>query len=220
MAMIERGIPAAVREHFRHTLRRRREELGLRQKQMSDKFGITVGMYSHWETGFRFPTDDMLPRIAEELGLKVEQLVGEPVRLPTRDVLVAGTIPAGKVRNAQPDSVTISGRESESIEITWGMYYDFAGSEKLSMVALRVEGEAMAPHYRRGDMLFLERTAALPELEQTLVIELPKQGLAMKVLIAGDGEQYLASLTPNVFPIPVPKRPKVWGVVRGMMGRR
>jgi len=230
-ATIERGVPAAVREHFRHTLRRRREEMDILQRDMARRFGVTVGMYSHWETGFRFPTDEMLPRIAKQLGLTLEELIGEPVRRPTQTISILGEIHAGKSRADRqgkigPDQVLLPKRASETVEITWEMFHDFVQGSKNPLVALRVGGPGMAPRFEPGDIVFVERTGGGAKVGALLapgvlvVLDLPGQGHVLKVVIDGPDGRYLASLSPNVFPIPLPKRQRLWGVVRGVMGRR
>jgi transcriptional regulator with XRE-family HTH domain len=231
------AMDSPVREHFRHTPRRRREQMGILQHDMARRFGVTVGMDSRRETGFRLPTDEMRPKIAKTLGLTLEELVGEPVRRPTQEVPILGEIHAGKSRAVKPDQVLLPKRASETIEITWAMFHDFVQESKNPLVALRVAGPGMEPRFRPGDIVFVERTgdgakaAALdagassgPGASSTLgsliVLDLPGQGFVLKAVIDGADGRYLASLSSNIFPIPLPKRPKVWGVVRGVMGRR
>ena len=53
-----------------------------------------------------------------------------------------------------------------------------------------------------------------------VILEIPGQGHAVKMVIEGADGRHLASLTPGVFAIPAPKRPRAWGAVRGMTGQR
>jgi hypothetical protein len=69
-------MDSPVREHFRHTLRRRREEMDILQRDIARRFGVT--------------------RIAKTLGLTLEERVGEPVRRPTQEVPILDEIHAGK----------------------------------------------------------------------------------------------------------------------------
>ena len=61
--------------HFQHVLRRFRLEAGLTQEQLSEKIGVSPGIYSMMEIGRKWPNINMLFRIAEALGKRPGELV-------------------------------------------------------------------------------------------------------------------------------------------------
>lgn len=81
-----------------------RKAAGLRQIDVADRIGITVGQYGHYERGFRrFPLS-VLPKLADALGCSEAELLGVSEKTRRRgpvsrlDLLAQrlGELPRGK----------------------------------------------------------------------------------------------------------------------------
>ena len=66
---------STTRQYFKYVLRRYRLEAGLSQEQMSGFLGVSRGFYSLLELGKRWPTVDMVIRIAAVLNVPPGELV-------------------------------------------------------------------------------------------------------------------------------------------------
>ena len=53
-----------------------RKELGLTQKELADKLGVTDKAVSRWENGMNFPDIALMDSIAQTLGISVVELLG------------------------------------------------------------------------------------------------------------------------------------------------
>ena len=61
-----------------------RKAAGLRQADVADNIGITLGRYGHYERGFRrFPVE-ILPKLAEALGCSEADLLGSNAGAPKK----------------------------------------------------------------------------------------------------------------------------------------
>lgn len=83
----------------------RRKSLGLTQQQLAETLGIAQQTLAHYEVGRLRVAVALLPRLSQELGLSLEDLVGEPRKgkhgpAPRLQAQVAriGTLPRGKQR--------------------------------------------------------------------------------------------------------------------------
>lgn len=215
--MLERGVSTVVKEHFRYAIKRYRTERKLLQKDMARRFGVTISLYSHWENGVRFPSDEKLEEIAASLGMTVKDLIGEDIKGETTEIPIVGEIPAGKSRGRAADAVILHETPADHISITWAVYNLFLTGMKSGMVALRVAGSALAPHYLPGDIVFVEPATELPAPGKQVIVELPGDGHAIKLVGAAADMTFLAPLTPALFPTLLPKKMKPYGVVRGAL---
>lgn len=215
--MLERGVSTAVKDHFRYVIKHYRKERKLMQKDMSRRFDVTVSLYSHWENGVRFPTDAKIRQIADALGMSVKDLIGEEIKGETTEIPIVGEISAGKSRGHAPDAVILSDEPSDHVSITWSMYNLFLTGIKRNMVAVRVTGSALAPGYMPGDIVFIEPTSELPAPGKQIIVDIPGESLAIKVLGSSADMTFLIGLTPALYPMPMPKKAKLYGVVRGAL---
>lgn len=53
----------------------KRKELGMTQLELAEKMGVTDKAVSKWERGLSFPDVTSLPRLAEVLGMSVDELM-------------------------------------------------------------------------------------------------------------------------------------------------
>ena len=62
-----------------------RKEKGMTQKEVADRLGITDKAVSKWERDLSYPDTAILPRLAELLGVSVEELLRAKVQsIPAR----------------------------------------------------------------------------------------------------------------------------------------
>jgi transcriptional regulator with XRE-family HTH domain len=54
-----------------------RKAKGLTQEQLAKLLGVTQGTVSQWENGLTHPAFNMLPRLANALGVTVDELIGK-----------------------------------------------------------------------------------------------------------------------------------------------
>lgn len=57
-------------------LKSKREELGIKQKEFADRVGVSAPAINQFESGEKKPSPDVLTRIAEELGVSTDYLLG------------------------------------------------------------------------------------------------------------------------------------------------
>ena len=60
-----------------------RKGKGIKQKELADKLGIAENTLSQYETGSREPDIETTKRIANELGVSVDELVGAKKEKPS-----------------------------------------------------------------------------------------------------------------------------------------
>lgn len=58
-------------------IREARQLKGITQEQLAKMLGITQGAVAQWENGLTHPSFDMLPKVAEALGMTVDELIGK-----------------------------------------------------------------------------------------------------------------------------------------------
>lgn len=58
-------------------LKEARQLKGITQEQLAKMLGITQGAVAQWENGLTHPSFDMLPKVAEALGMTVDELIGK-----------------------------------------------------------------------------------------------------------------------------------------------
>ena len=59
-----------------HIIASRRRELGMTQKELADQLNITDKAVSKWERDLAYPDISTIPKLAEILGVSVEELMG------------------------------------------------------------------------------------------------------------------------------------------------
>lgn len=69
-----------------HRIRELREEADFSLRELADKLSISAAHLSDIELGRRFPSDDLLKRIAKELKQPIEELHGFDQRPPMEDL--------------------------------------------------------------------------------------------------------------------------------------
>ena len=72
-------------EKFSDRLRAARLCHGFSQEELADKLGVSNGAVGNWETGPTIPRPQMLRKIEELLGVKIEQLLGGYPESPERN---------------------------------------------------------------------------------------------------------------------------------------
>ena len=69
-------------------IREKRQEIGMKQKTLADKVGISPQHLYQYESDRRIPKLDILTKIADALGTTVEHLLGSEVELMTIEELI------------------------------------------------------------------------------------------------------------------------------------
>lgn len=59
-----------------HRIKDLREAKGLTQEQVAQKLGVTQGTIAHWESGARTPTLTNMVKIADVLGVSLDEAMG------------------------------------------------------------------------------------------------------------------------------------------------
>jgi len=57
-------------------IKAKREELGIKQKEFAERVGVSASAINQFEGGAKKPSPDVLTRIAEELGVSTDYLLG------------------------------------------------------------------------------------------------------------------------------------------------
>lgn len=68
-----------IHKILKQRLREAREANGLSQRDLADKLGLKVAIVSHWETGRRLPSLDVLVRLCEVLNRTPEFFLVEDI---------------------------------------------------------------------------------------------------------------------------------------------
>lgn len=58
-----------------HNILEARVRVPMSQRELAEKLGVTQGAVSQWELGNKFPRIRFLPKIAEELGITLDDLL-------------------------------------------------------------------------------------------------------------------------------------------------
>ncbi len=83
-------------------IRNKRREMNISQEALGEILGITVQAVSKWETGISYPDITMLPKIAEQFNISLDQLFyGEDGRISGNNVMFRGIPDDGKLRVVQ-----------------------------------------------------------------------------------------------------------------------
>ena len=60
--------------NFSENLKNIRSGVGITQKSLGDKIGVTAVTIGNWERGIRLPSFDLLPKLADALGISIDTL--------------------------------------------------------------------------------------------------------------------------------------------------
>ena len=63
-------------ENLSECIKKGRKRAGLTQQQLADKLGISLMTILRWEKGVRAPNSAILPKLAKELNISVDELMG------------------------------------------------------------------------------------------------------------------------------------------------
>ena len=64
-------------EVIKLTIKERRRELGLTQRELAERMGVDQSSVANWETGATGPHRNKLVRLAKVLGCSVEELLDD-----------------------------------------------------------------------------------------------------------------------------------------------
>ena len=76
-----------MKEHIGEHIAHYRKKAGLTQEQLAEKMGITAQAVSKWENGLTCPDLDSVARLADFLGVSVEQLIHGDTAIPSVKVV-------------------------------------------------------------------------------------------------------------------------------------
>jgi transcriptional regulator with XRE-family HTH domain len=78
-----KGVMTMTEKTMAEVISSRRKELGMTQKDLAEKLNITDKAVSKWERGIACPDTAAIPKLAQILGISLEELMTtEPVQKP------------------------------------------------------------------------------------------------------------------------------------------
>ncbi len=102
-------VSGKISEQRGKHLRALREAAGLSQRELARQLNVHYSNISFWESGAVPPRSDVLPAMAEILGVRVEELLGHEVKRKT----VAA--PSGRARRAFDQVSRLPKRQQQKI---------------------------------------------------------------------------------------------------------
>ena len=151
------------------------------QKEVAEKLGITVGAYSHYETGTRILDVNGIKKLSAVFGVSGDELIDTGYQnktpdnlirisdLPTKKVPLLGSVAAGE---------PIMDKEFPGVYAETPMDCDFA---------LRVKGDSMSPTYLPGDIVFIKQYPDLPYNGAVVIISIDDDVSIKHVTLAPSG---------------------------------
>jgi repressor LexA len=172
-----KGVSGGARKTFEENLRRIMQERGISQADIVAKLGVTASTVSDWVNGKKYPRVDTMQRIADAIGVEMDDLRSDRPRTdnfspagPFVPVRVAGTVKAGYNGIAFED---FSG-------------YEFADvRHPENYVYFRVEGDSMAPAINDGDLALVRVQPDVESGQVAIVVVNGEEGTIKKVIRRG-----------------------------------
>ena len=155
-----------------------RKSLGLTQKELADRAGVTGQSVWGWEQNLYEPKGERLKAVADALGVSVEELQKEPHL--KRRVPVLGYVPAGV--------------PLEAVEYIVG-YADIPTDWQGDYFGLKVRGDSMSPKYLDGDTIIC-RVQPTCDSGQDCVVRVNGFDATLKKVVAKDGFFELVPINP------------------------
>lgn len=162
---------------------------GIKQIDIAEKVGVHRGNVSRWMSGENEPYGENLAKLAQALGVTVDELLGRK------------EIQISKLTLPDPHRVDVLGSVAAGIPIT--AQEDVIGSiyTDKDVFALKVKGDSMAPRIMDGDLVLVHPQDAAEDGD--LVIALIDGEATCKVLKRSHGSVMLvpfnAAFTPFVY---------------------
>ncbi|MBX3499494.1 MAG: helix-turn-helix domain-containing protein [Alphaproteobacteria bacterium] len=175
-----------MREPFRelgHRIKGLRKQKGLTQQEFAARLGVTQPTVHRWEKGAFTPDDKMLEVLSDMAGVPTAVFRYGEIRVGRRMSPVAGHVGAGGEVLMIGDPSPGAGTEEVEAPPDSG----------LSMVALKVRGDALLPAYADGDILFYGRDPGLGGVDpatcvgRECVVKLVNGPTLVKRLAVGGG---------------------------------
>ncbi len=105
-------------ETFGNNLKAARKALNMNQQALGQAIGVGQTTIANYEKGLRFPTGELLKRIAEILNVSLDELMGHQVYTVQRDSSEFDL----EVFQDEFTRCLIDGREQESIAMIWSLH--------------------------------------------------------------------------------------------------
>lgn len=129
-----------------------RRERGYGQEELAERSGIHRVTLARYETGAVEPGVSAVSRIADALGVSVDEILCRTEKLPPFITMIKDAVPVvGEIACGTP--ITAEQNISEYAELPDGVRADFA---------LRCKGESMQPTFAPGDLVLIRHQ---PEVE-------------------------------------------------------
>lgn len=146
-----------------------RKKLGLTQKELAERAGVTSQSVWGWEQGIYEPKGERLQRLAEALEVDVQSLTD--TNHDKNRIQVLGVIPAGIPLEAITDVI-----DYEDIPAEWsGEYF-----------GLKVHGDSMSPKYLDQDTIIV-KVQQTCESGQDCVVRVNGFDATLKTVLIKDG---------------------------------
>jgi len=220
-------------------LRAARLRLGLSQREVAARVGVTSAALSRWETGTHQPRAVDLLRLAEVLRVEIGSLVGEAAARKTAPAAQPATYAADSglsaaERVAEPTNLYVADEagglrlplvsmghiagttdaepiEEGAVEVSSEQY-------RLADLAIRVHGESMRPYFEPGDLVGVRRQK-LALSGQIVLARVEGEFTLKRLLKISRGWFYLQPLNPDYEPI-VSREVEILGVYRWLIRLR
>jgi transcriptional regulator with XRE-family HTH domain len=173
-------------------IRTARRSLGESQAEFGERFGVTQGSVSRWESG-AMPEPPVIAQLAELMGEDVRDLLGGPSDAsfvnPGQRLMVRGSVAAGVWREA------LEWPPEEWFPYTGGAHVNVDPKRRFG---LRVEGESMNEVYPPGTILDCVSIfdADVPDSGKNVVVirkrdDLTLEATVKKYIVDESGRQWL-----------------------------
>ena len=127
-----------------------RRELGITQAALAERVGVTKAAVSKWELGQSLPDVAMLPRLASQLGVTVDELIGYGQELSDEEVSAIASEASELSATDQDAAVARCERELRDHGSSWGLLVAVAGLYLGWAQARTAAGEEGAAAVLRG----------------------------------------------------------------------